>query len=236
MGHPSDWDEVRLLLSQTGFDFETNSVEIQPHAHWQANLEQLARAIDGRSIVIGYSMGARLSLGLALEFPEKVAGLVFVSGNPGLRSASERDRRWQADQRIAEQLQTQPLDVFLKNWYQQSVFASAPAKILEAETERKISRSDADWPEILRGASVAKQPNYWPRLKELSMPTLIIAGENDEKYQGFAVQIGKECSAPNLKCEVVPDCGHLVHRQAPEALVRIIGEFLTNNADDADLG
>ena len=236
MGHPSDWDEVRLLLSQTGLDFEANAIEIQPHGDWEANLEQLAQVFDGRSIVVGYSLGARLSLGLALEFPAKVAGLVLVSGNPGLRSASQRDQRWQADQRLAEQLRTQSLDVFLDNWYQQSVFTSTPAEILKVEVQRKLSRSDRFWPEILRGASVAKQPNYWPRLNELSMPTLVIAGENDEKYRSFAVQIGKECSATNLKCEIVPDCGHLVHRQAPEVLVQLIGEFIARNADVADLG
>ena len=236
MGHPSDWDEIRALLSQAGFDFQANALGLQPCDDWHANVQQLAQSIDGRSIVVGYSLGARLSLGLALEFPKKVAGLMFISGNPGLQSASQRDQRWQADQRLAKQLQTQSLEIFLENWYRQSVFASIPPEILEAEVQRKMLRADPAWPAILRGASVAKQPNYWPRLNELSMPTLVIAGENDEKYRDFAVQIGNKCANPNLKTEIVADCGHMVHRQATEVLVRLIGEFISSNASDADLG
>ena len=51
MGHPSDWDEIRALLSQAGFDFQTNALGLQPCDDWHANVQQLAQSIDGRSIV-----------------------------------------------------------------------------------------------------------------------------------------------------------------------------------------
>ena len=225
MGHSSDWSEVRAALPE----YETTAADIGVSSDWQASVQQLADSMETPSVIVGYSMGARLSLGVALEYPQKCAALIFVSGNPGLESAEAREKRSQSDEQIAKQIEADALEPFLNQWYRASVFATVPEGIRRAEIERKLTQSSSNWPAILRANSVSRQPNYWPRLSELSMPTLAIAGEQDEKYRKIALRIeshSESQSIGNVKTQVIPNCGHIVHREQPAALVGAIREFV----------
>ena len=80
LGSPSDWDFARNGL----FQYDTHALEIPLAENWSAGLLLLGEMIEPGTVVVGYSMGARLALGYALSCPERVKGIVFVSGNPGL--------------------------------------------------------------------------------------------------------------------------------------------------------
>lgn len=220
MGHPSDWDEVRAALSE----FDTAAVEVQPASDWQTAVGHLVESIPTGSILVGYSMGARLALGVAMEAPESCKGLIFVSGDPGLESEQDREQRWLSDQKIADRIEAGSLSPFLNDWYQASVFAGLADEIRLSEIARKLALSSSDWSSILRTNSVSKQPNYWPRLKKLAIPTLVVAGERDEKYRNVVTRFDQE-TAENVESRIVPNCGHIVHREQPEALIKIVRQF-----------
>ncbi|HRA21715.1 MAG TPA: alpha/beta fold hydrolase, partial [Anaerolineae bacterium] len=46
-----------------------------------------------RAHVLGYSMGGRVALSLALAVPERVASLSLIGASPGIADAAERDAR-----------------------------------------------------------------------------------------------------------------------------------------------
>ena len=219
MGHASDWDEVRSQLPE----FETRAINIEVATDWHGTVRSLTSLLTKNSIVVGYSMGARLALGIALEFPEQCAGLIFVSGNPGLESETERAEREIADEKLADRIAAGQLEPFLQKWYQSSVFATLPEEIRDQEIERKLGRDAKHWPEILRVNSVSQQPNYWPRLHELVMPTWVVAGERDEKYKTIANRVGE---VVQIKVDLLPNCGHMVHREKPLELASLIRDFI----------
>ena len=224
MGHPSDWDEVRAALPE----FETKALEIRSAADWRSSVDRLSGSIPDQSVVVGYSMGARLALGIALDSPQRCVGLVFVSGNPGLETAAAHEQRWEADQNVAkqlEQLDSESLEPFLERWYQANVFASLPQGIRRDQIARKRKLFSPDWPKILRTHSVSRQPDYWSRLKQLSIPTAVVAGELDEKYREIAVRFEGEVRSGQVSKTIVPNCGHIVHREQPAALVRVIRDL-----------
>lgn len=228
MGGPSDWDQIREGLS----GHETYAPRVLESENWHASLEHLRDLLPERSVLVGYSMGARLALGIAMEFPERCNGLVFLSGNPGLEDDNERQKRLQADLRIAERLENEPLDGFLTDWYDQPVFSSVRDSVKKDEHLRKLNAATTahsttrEWSRIVRANSIANQPNYWPKLCELSMPLLLVAGENDEKYRKIVEQFAGRVSAAKPVVRILPRCGHIVHRECPDALIANLREFL----------
>jgi 2-succinyl-6-hydroxy-2,4-cyclohexadiene-1-carboxylate synthase len=226
MGHPSDWDEVRSALPE----FETFAIAIKPTSNWNSSIRRLTESISHRSILVGYSMGARLALGMALEHPDQFDGLVLISGNPGLESQEARDQRQRADEQVARRIEDGNLKAFLEQWYQADVFSGLPEAPRNAEIERKLIRDSSDWPAILRTNSVSQQPNFWPRLNELSMPVVVVAGERDEKYKEIAIRFERGASRKSVASKVIPDCGHIMHREQPQALIRIIRDLLESQS------
>ena len=222
MGHSSDWDEVRAGL----VGYQTDALNLAAAENWSASIEQLAGAVAESSVLVGYSMGARLALGLALADPQRYRGLIFISGNPGLESTEERDSRKIVDERIAQEIENGSLEPFLHRWYLNEVFASLSPQQRQSEIARKLGHA-ADgskrWPAILRANSVSQQPNFWPELQSLQIPTLAIAGELDPKYESIVQRMGRESS--RLTTHIVPACGHIVHREQPKDLAELIRAF-----------
>jgi 2-succinyl-6-hydroxy-2,4-cyclohexadiene-1-carboxylate synthase len=234
MGHPTDWDEIRCCVDTEigGFShpLEIHAPEIQPAKDWDTGISKLAEQVPDHSIVIGYSMGARLALALAIEFPERIAGLMLISGNPGIESDDQRKQRFEHDSVLAGRLEKlvspEQREVFLEMWYQQPVFATIPDQVRNSEIARKLQHDHALWSKVLRTFSVAEQPNYWPRLNAIEVPIWMVAGQNDEKYSSIARRIVDESQSSKSKAVIVKQSGHIVHREQTQGLVQIIGEFL----------
>ena len=232
MGHSSDWDEIRESIRERLPDCETCAVDLEPASNWDNSVRQLADKVPPRSVLIGYSMGARLSLALVLNHPGRYAGLVFVSGNPGIESKEARRDRWRADQELAAQIESirdaESIAPFLQRWYQQAVFASVPEIVRQSEVRRKQANWSDRWPAILRANSISRQPNYWSQLPDIAIPVWVVAGQDDEKYRRIAVRWLENKMDSPVDTRIVPGSGHLVHRERPDALSQIIQECIDN--------
>jgi 2-succinyl-6-hydroxy-2,4-cyclohexadiene-1-carboxylate synthase len=171
---------------------------------------------------IGYSLGGRILLGLTHRYPELFSRLTLVSTFPGFQDDNARDARWESDLRCSELLRTLDTETFLVRWYEQETFHSAR---WNDQTRGKVraSRASISLPRLasfFEVTSAAKMPNYWPLLTALSIPTTFVAGERDLKY----VRIGEELatSNPNIRLEVIPDCGHAIPLEAPAMLAKAL--------------
>ncbi|XVE74433.1 hypothetical protein DITRI_Ditri12bG0017000 [Diplodiscus trichospermus] len=71
----------------------------------------------GKVTLVGYSMGARIALYMALKFSDKIEGAVILSGSPGLEDTVARKIRWAKDDSRAHSLVTHGLQLFLNTWY-----------------------------------------------------------------------------------------------------------------------
>lgn len=220
MGDPSDWDLIREELP----DYEIVTPLIKPAANWDAGVKQLIAELPERSILVGYSMGARLSMAMALTAPKMCQGLIFVSGNPGLEDQEAQDKRYAGDCRIAERIESEPRRDFLHHWYTEStVFKSLTDRVRADEIERKAARTGDDWSAILRTYSVAKQPDFWPLLGNLRVPSMAIAGMLDRKYTNIVLRMGVES---DFQTRIVANCGHIVHREQPYVFLQLLKEYL----------
>ncbi|MEO6603357.1 MAG: alpha/beta fold hydrolase, partial [Polyangiaceae bacterium] len=139
--------------------------------------------------VVGYSLGARLALGLALRHPESVARLTLISGHPGLSSDVEQCARRAADLVWIELLISRGVRAFVDAWETQPLWATQTHLPDSARARRRAERLSHDalgLSRSLRVAGLGVMPNYGERLAELEMPVSVLAGELDLKFSALA--------------------------------------------------
>lgn len=200
-----------------------------------ASFVEIADAVVGvlddlglpRAVWLGYSMGGRVALQVAVRHAARVDALVVESASPGLRSADERAQRLAADEALADTIERDGLGPFVERWAAQPLFASQqrlPAEVLLREREARLANTAEGIAAGLRAMSVGRQPSLWEDLRGVAMRALVIAGEDDEKY----VALGRSivAAAPRAVLRVMPGAGHTVHLERPAAFWAEVRSFL----------
>lgn len=191
-----------------------------------AALADLLTDIDQPAPVLGYSMGGRLALSLALDRPELVKRVVVVSAGPGIEDEYARAMRVAEDEELAVRIRRDGVRRLLDEWL------SAPVTSTESvdEPERRADRalreenSAAGLADALRGFGQGSYPYFGDRLGELGMPLLAVSGGADARYTGQAAALA--AAVPDGQSAVIPGVGHNVILEAPEELGRLVDEFL----------
>jgi len=193
-----------------------------------ADLADLLDTLEVAAAVwIGYSMGGRLALGAGLFVPDRVSGLVLESASPGLATESERAERRLSDELLARRIESNEIGVFVNEWEDQPLFMSqqrlATADRAELRRRRMENRPVA-LAACLRGLGTGMQPSLWSALEHVSVPTLLIVGHEDPKF----VQTNERMleALPAARLEVIPDAGHTVHLEQPDAWLTAVESFV----------
>ena len=178
----------------------------------------------GHAAYVGYSMGGRLCLQLALDRPELVERLVLVSASPGIDDEGERAARRDADERQAQEIEREGVDAFLERWLAQPMFTTVPAEHAGL-AERKRSNTVETLTHQLRVLGQGTQPDNWSRLHTLHTPVLLLAGALDAKYVAIAHRMGAEI--PGARVEVIAGAGHACHLEQPAAVAHAVTSWLS---------
>jgi 2-succinyl-6-hydroxy-2,4-cyclohexadiene-1-carboxylate synthase len=194
---------------------------------------QLLGEVGGRSVYLGYSMGARFCLHLALDRPALVDGLVLISGTAGIDDAAERRARGRADEALAGQLDPMPgaaspatpVATFLRQWLAGPLFAGiSPEANGFAERLRNTGPGLAS---SLRLAGTGTQQPLWDRLAGLTMPVLVVTGEDDEKFSALGRRL-RAAIGPNATHAVVNGAGHAPHLQHPLEVAGLVRRHMSS--------
>jgi 2-succinyl-6-hydroxy-2,4-cyclohexadiene-1-carboxylate synthase len=178
--------------------------------------------------VVGYSLGARVALGLAVEASARVRRLVLESGTPGLRQRRQRGERRRQDEALAACIEAGGLENFVRAWEALPLFAglrSLPAEVQEAVRARRLACHPDGLALSLRRLGLGSQPSYWSALPRVRTPTLLLTGARDGKFTALARRMAAEL--PVVCGHVFPGVGHAPHLEAPEAWVREVTGFLS---------
>ena len=189
-------------------------------------LDVLDEAGVDRATVVGYSMGGRLALYLALRHPNRCAGLFLESASPGLEDAAERAARRSADEQNAKRLESGDFREFLSDWYRQPLFAplARDETLMRKTIEDKMRNDPAELARSLRGMGTGSQPSLWGEVPKLHIPALTVAGELDGKFVGISSRMASLC--PLMRMAVVPGAGHNVHDEARGEYLSLLRDFL----------
>ena len=177
----------------------------------------------GEATYLGYSMGARFCLHIALTNPELVRGLVLLGGTAGIEDPEERAARREHDLTTAARIKADGLPSFLDAWLQQPLFAGLGPEQSFRE-ERLVNTVDGLMSSLEQAGTGSQDPS-WHKLERLEMPVLVLAGAQDEKFAALAERMASAIGA-NATLALVPDAGHAAHLEQPDAFLSILRPWL----------
>jgi 2-succinyl-6-hydroxy-2,4-cyclohexadiene-1-carboxylate synthase len=187
--------------------------------------------VGERAAYLGYSMGARFCLHLALARPELVERLVLISGTAGIEDPGDRLARRISDGALAEDLDPMgdggspptPVESFLRRWLENPMFADIDDRA-NGFTER-LRNTGPGLASSLRLAGTGTQEPLWEYVGTLSMPVLVISGGNDERFTAIGHRLVEAIGA-NATHHVVTGAGHAPHLQRPDQVARLVRAHL----------
>jgi 2-succinyl-6-hydroxy-2,4-cyclohexadiene-1-carboxylate synthase len=177
--------------------------------------------------VLGYSMGGRVALALALRHPQRVRRLVLVSSGPGFKDQTLQGSRRTVEMAMAETLEDDGIGPFVAMWEKNPIlapFKPLPRAIEEDIRARRLNHDPLGLAAALRQLGAGAMPNLWDDLPKLRLPTLLLAGEGDTRYREVMSEMVR--AIPGARFDVVAQAGHGIHREQPEALRTLVRSFL----------
>jgi len=208
------------------------SVELPGHsgtpvASWDETIDAIGALLDERTVLIGYSQGARIALGVAARFPEKIDRLILESCAPGFRRRRDRMLRRQGDAVLADLVLERGVESFVEYWENLPLFAGLRT-LPKVEQDALRSRRTAHTAEGLAGAlrelGQGAQPDLWPTLQGLRMPVLLLAGAQDEKYARLTRKMSVDL--PLSWRAIFKDVGHAPHLECPALYAAEVRNFI----------
>lgn len=239
LGTPQDWRKVqealpshdRLKVFSPDYFHEGWLNPETPLHEWGERfnrwVEQKSASGD-RNILVGYSLGGRLSLHALAAKPGLWYKSILVSTNPGFDDelsgfepdSDIRRQRWLQDSYWAEEFGKAPWEMLLRNWNAQAVFGGGSEE--PTRDEKQFSR------ELLGLAltqwSLAQQRNMRPVIQTQQGKISLLVGERDEKFVDMALNLKEEI--PNLKVDIVPDASHRILFDRPREVAEKIKSLL----------
>lgn len=170
--------------------------------------------------LLGYSMGGRLALYLALHHPQWVQTLVLESASPGLDDPAQRAARRAQDEALAQRILERGISAFVDEWERLPLWASQarlPEEVRRSLRRQRLANRPLGLANSLRGMGTGVQPSLWPHLGELTCPVLLVVGAEDAKFVAINRRMAR--LIPQARLVVVPQAGHTVHLEQPAAFV-----------------
>jgi pimeloyl-ACP methyl ester carboxylesterase len=214
-----------------------------PDGYWfpdyYADLDALCERLSpGEPVtIIGHSMGANVAMMYAGIRPDRIAAVISVEGFglPRTRpeQAPERFRTWLTE------LGQSPSFARFPSYAAFAQYLRRRNPRLTAERADHIARAWAresdDGGVRMRGDPRHKRVNpilyrreeaeaCW---REIRAPLLFVAATESEQARRFVLD-EMRALIPRLELVTVPDAGHMVHHEQPEALAAAIEEFMSS--------
>ena len=171
-------------------------------------------------VLAGHSMGGYIALAFARRHPQLLRGLVLVA----TRSGRDTDEAAAARRATAEKVRAAGIEVVVDAMVPKMLApANRDSESLAAIRGLMMSASRDGVTGALLG--MANRPDSTPGLGEISAPTLVVTGADDE-VMAPAEATSLAAAIPGARLRVIPDAGHMVAWEQPAAFSHELGDWL----------
>jgi pimeloyl-ACP methyl ester carboxylesterase len=191
--------------------------------------QDLARVLDaagvGKAAFIVCSIGGYVAFEFWRRFRDRVSALVLCNTRPQPDTSEARANRLKAAAEVLEQGTGPFLDSMIPKLMGRTTVGTRPDLVEGARRMmRKMSPQDISL--VQRG--MAERPDSVGDLKTITVPTLIVIGEED----GLSTVADGELMRQNIagsQLKVIPKAGHYAAWEQPAAMGSVLRQFLDAN-------
>ncbi len=191
-----------------------------------SRLLALLSDVERPRLLCGYSLGARVALGMLSRAPTMFDGAVLIGLHPGLEATTERDERRALDAGRARLLREEGLAAFMEAWEALPLFATQrdlPPNLLAEQREWRLAHDPEGLARSLEVLGLAEMPNYRAAMASLDVPITLMTGSLDVKFSKMAKDLASQND--RIRAERVDGVGHNLLLEAPSlvaaALTRV---------------
>ena len=180
----------------------------------------LKRLAPGPVVMVGHSMGGYVALAFALQFPEMLRGLVLVATRSGKDSPEGAEARRELAGKVKVQGSRVVVDAMAGKML-------APGNRDPRMVEEMRSVMSSAKPQGVIGAllGMAERPDVTPMLKKIPVPTLVVTGAQDALIPPSESEAMAQ-AIRGTQLSLIPDAGHLVAFEQPEAFHGLLRKWL----------
>lgn len=228
-GFKEMWNEFAPMLVDKGYDVvamdlrghgDSGKPEGEySHEAFSTDLLELAKHLgwDDGYILLGQSMGGYIVMDYALRFPETLTHVIPSNTSVYLARNLLSKIVWKLTIRMyrknPEKMMTKMFPKFFMKPPSQEIMDEFIKMSLKTAHHAGLS-----------AISYCISRNLEPELSKVSVPTLVISSEHDQKsLRDATLQIHK--LVPNSKLVDIPDTGHLPFMENAEAFLKAIVDF-----------
>jgi 3-oxoadipate enol-lactonase len=195
----------------------------QPDVHYYA--EGLRGLLDrlhfGRVILGGVSMGGYVAFECMRLFPERISALVLANTRPEPDPEEMREIR----NHMAHSVAREGVEVLVELQMERLLAPDSLQDVELVENVRAMILENSPDGAVAALGAMRERPDSRPLLGEISVPTLVIGGEEDgisspEVMGAMAAEI------PGASHVTIPHTGHLSNLEAPEKFNAALNDLL----------
>jgi 3-oxoadipate enol-lactonase len=175
----------------------------------------------GKAVFVGVSIGGYLLFEFWRRYREQVAMLVLANTRATAETPETKAARLQAADKVLHEGTAGFIEEMLPKLLSRATRANRP-DIVDAARRMMQAMSPEDVAEVQRGMAV--RPDSIPTLATISVPTLIIAGEDDSVPFGEFEMMREGIAGSNSR--VIQRAGHYAALERPEEFGGLVREFL----------
>ena len=206
---------------------QSNDVGMNPDLHLDSIIDELSKQFNEPLTVCGWSLGGQIALRWAMRHPQQVNRLVLVASTPCFVQRSD----WpcaMAAETLAE------FAVALQADYTQTLRRFVALQMRGSERERELrlalqqrlfSHGEPDIAALQEGLELLRASDLRAQLKQVSQPTLVIAGERD-MLSPLPAATYMAHTLPDARLQIIAGAAHAPFLSHREIFVQHVMDFM----------
>jgi pimeloyl-[acyl-carrier protein] methyl ester esterase len=238
--HGGVWDtlmpKLTLQLRVTRVDLpghgRSRSIPM-PHSLTELTLQTMA-AVPPGAVVLGWSLGGLVALEAALRMPQRMRGLILANTTPRFVTAEDWPHAMPPEQlrEFADGL-GQDYQETLRRFLSLQVHGDESARAsLRELRDALFAHGEPDTASLATGLEILKDSDLRSKLKNVGVPTLVLAGGYD-RLTPVAASEYMATHIPGAKLEMLPKSAHAPFISHADTFVSAVLGFVRSLDEDS---